>query len=359
MQAFLLLDDGTRFYGTHFGALESTMGEVVFSTSMSGYQEGITDPSYYGQILVLTYPLIGNVGANDIDSESKKVSIKGLIIKELCEVPSNWAVQESLEKFMKRHHIVGIKDIDTRALVLKIRNGVMKGMICLEEPSKDQVKKLKNFKIENPIEQVSTKKIWSLEGDKHGKHVAVLDFGVKENMLRVLHNKGYNLTIFPAKTSAKSILAFKPDGLLLSNGPGNPSDNDEVIKNIQGLLGKLPIMGICMGHQLLALACGLECKKMQYGHRGINQAVKDIKRNSVFITSQNHGYEIDPKSVGDNAEISHYSVNDNSIEGLRYKKHPSFSVQFHPEACPGPIDTAYLFDDFFTMMEEFKNAKKK
>lgn len=358
MKAFLMLEDGTRFYGEPFGDVQSTVGEVVFSTSMTGYQEGLTDPSFYGQILVLTYPLIGNVGFNNYDYESNRISVKGLVIKELCNVPSNWAKRGSLDEFMKKYNIVGLSGVDTRALTLKIREqSVMRGIICLDEPTEEQLASLKSYKIQNPVNSVSIKQKLRLDGDGKGKNIAVLDFGVKENMVRELHKRGHNLTLYPALTSAEEILADNPDGILLSNGPGDPKDNVEIIQNIKKLIGKKPIMGICMGHQLLALANGLDSYKLKYGHRGANQPVKDLQTGRVYISSQNHGYAIcEPQS--DDIEITFRNVNDGTVEGLSYKNHPSFSVQFHPEACPGPMDTQFLFDKFEALMEGKANAKK-
>jgi carbamoyl-phosphate synthase small subunit len=359
MKAFLMLEDGTRFYGEPFGDVQNTVGEVVFSTSMTGYQEGLTDPSFYGQILVLTYPLIGNVGFNNFDYESHRISVKGLVVKELCEAPSNWATKGSLDEFMKKFNIVGLKGVDTRALTLKIREeSVMRGMICLQEPTAEQIEELKSYKIEKPVHRVTVKEKKKYDGQKSGKNIAVMDFGVKENMIRELHKRGHNLTIYPATTAAEEILADNPDGILLSNGPGDPKDNDDIIANIKKLIGKKPIMGICMGHQLLALANGLDSYKLKYGHRGANQPVKDLNTGRVYISSQNHGYAIcEPKGSKD-IEVTFRNVNDGTVVGLKYKKHKSFSVQFHPEACPGPMDTQFLFDDFERLMEEDTNAQK-
>lgn len=359
MKAFLMLEDGSKFYGEPFGDFQNAIGEVVFSTSMTGYQEGLTDPSFFGQILVLTYPLIGNVGFNNFDYESNRISVKGLIIKELCDVPSNWAVKGNLDEFMKKFNIVGLKGVDTRALTLKIREGnVKRGIICVEEPTAEQLEKMKNYKIEKPVYKVSTKRPLFIDGKSGGKNIAVFDFGVKENMIRMLHNRGHNITIFPADTSAEEILQGNFDGVLLSNGPGDPKDNESIIENIKKLLNKKPIMGICMGHQLLALANGLDSFRLKFGHRGANQPVKDLEHNRVYITSQNHGYAICEPDENSNAVVTFRNVNDGTVEGLKYKDSPSFSVQFHPEACPGPMDTEYLFDDFERLMEGFANAKK-
>ena len=359
MKAFLLLEDGTRFYGEPFGEIKGTIGEVVFSTSMTGYQEGLTDPSFYGQILVLTYPLVGNVGFNNYDYESNRISVKGLVIKELCDVPSNWAKRGSLDEFMKKYGIAGLQGVDTRALTLKIREeSVMRGMICLDEPTEEQLEQLRSYKIEKPIYKVTIKEKMVLDGEKGGKKIAVMDFGIKENMVRELHGRGHTMTLYPAWTTAEEILADKPDGILLSNGPGDPKDNPDIIANIKKLIGKKPIMGICMGHQLLALANGMASYKLKYGHRGANQPVKDLETGRVYISSQNHGYVIREPEADSGIEVTFRNVNDGTIEGLSYKDHPSFSVQFHPEACPGPMDTQFLFDKFERMMEGKTNAKK-
>ena len=355
MKAFLLLEDGTRFYGEPFGEIKGTIGEVVFSTSMTGYQEGLTDPSFYGQILVLTYPLVGNVGFNNYDYESNRISVKGLVIKELCDVPSNWAKRGSLDEFMKKYGIAGLQGVDTRALTLKIREeSVMRGMICLDEPTEEQLEQLRSYKIEKPIYKVTIKEKMVLDGEKGGKKIAVMDFGIKENMVRELHGRGHTMTLYPAWTTAEEILADKPDGILLSNGPGDPKDNPDIIANIKKLIGKKPIMGICMGHQLLALANGMDSYKLKYGHRGANQPVRQVSTGKVFISSQNHGYEVVSDSLKGVGEVTFVNANDNTCEGVNYPGLHAFTVQFHPEACGGPHDANYLFDEFLAEMNKEK-----
>ena len=355
-KSFLLLDDGTEFSGYAFGDDVSSCGEVVFSTSMTGYQESLTDPSFYGQILTLTYPLVGNVGVNDTDGESPRCGVAGLVVRELCEQPSNWKAQGSLEEFLKKNHVRGICGVDTRALTLKLREGSYRGKICLEgEDREEALKTVRDFRNEKPMYRVSTKKIYEIKGEGK-KTVAVMDYGIKENMLREMRRLGADLLVFPCDTPAEEVLSRDPDGIFLSNGPGDPAEYSEILNEIKKMLGKKPIFGICMGHQLLALAHGLTTYKMPYGHRGANHPVKDLRTGKVSVTSQNHGYAVKPPQRQGIAEITHVSLNDGSVEGLRYLETPSFSVQFHPEACPGPQDTAGLFAEFLKGLGGGKNA---
>ena len=355
-KSFLLLEDGTEFSGYAFGDEVPSCGEVVFTTAMTGYQESLTDPSFHGQILTLTYPLIGNVGVNDTDEESPYCGVAGLVVRELCEEPSNWKTQGTLDEFLKKHHVRGICGVDTRALTLKLREGVTRGKICAEgEDKAEALKTIRNYRNEKPMYRVSTKKMYEIKGDGNVT-VAVMDYGIKENMLRELHRQGANLLVFPCGTSAEEVLSHNPDGIFLSNGPGDPAEYTEILTEIKKMLGKKPMFGICMGHQLLALAHGLETFKMAYGHRGANHPVKNITTGKIFITSQNHGYAVKTPQTAEIAEVTHVSLNDGSVEGLRYRNTPCFSVQFHPEACPGPQDTAGLFAEFIKGLGGEQNA---
>lgn len=352
--AYLTLEDGKTFEGILFGKADDVIGEVVFNTGMTGYQEVLTDPSYHGQIVTMTYPLIGNYGVNARDPESAKPQVKGFIIRELCELPSNYFSEGELDTYLVENGISGICQIDTRALTRRVREkGVMRGIITKDTPTETQMAEMKAYACKNPVDAVTCKKSFVYETEnKQIKHkVAVLDFGLKRNILRSLDARGCALTVFPAKTGADEILGGGFDGLMLTNGPGDPEDNTEAIRNIQSLMGKLPVFGICLGHQLMALASGMATFKLKYGHRGANHPVKDLAKDRVYITSQNHGFSVDEKSLPETAEVSHINWNDRTIEGIRYKNSPSFSVQFHPEAAPGPEDTAYLFDEFIAMME--------
>lgn len=350
--AYLTLEDGTVYSGTSFGAATNTFGEVVFNTGMTGYQEVLTDPSYCGQIVTMTYPLIGNYGVNVGDAESKKPQVRGFIVREVCDNPSNWRSENSLEKYLIENNIPGIQGIDTRALTRKIREfGTMRGLISQDMPTKADIDKISKYSFSNPVDLVTCEKAYTL-GEGKNKKVAVLDFGLKQNILRSLLKRNLDVCVYPAKTSAEEILQGGYSGLMLTNGPGDPKDNTEVIENIRKLYGKLPIFGICLGHQLLALAAGADTKKLKYGHRGANHPVKDLKRDRVYITSQNHGYTIVEENLPKNMIVSHLNLNDKTIEGIKFTDAPVFSVQFHPEASPGPEDTAYLFDEFVKLIDE-------
>lgn len=355
--AYLTLEDGTVYQGNAFGSLKNGTGEVVFNTGMTGYEKVLTDPSYCGQIVVMTYPLIGNYGVNEFDMESPKPFVSGFIVRELCILPSNWASEGTLEDFLKKYNICGIEGIDTRALTRKIREaGTMRGMITMEKPSDEDIQKLKKCECKCPVKIVTCKEKYTI--DNNGIYnVAVMDFGLKKNILNSLLKRKVNVTIFPANTTAEEILSTNPDGIVLTNGPGDPKDNTEVIEEIKKLFGKKPMFGICLGHQLMALASGGDTKKLKYGHRGANHPVKDLNTGKVYITSQNHGYSVISESVK-NADVTHVNWNDKTCEGLSYFNIPAYSVQFHPEANPGPLDTAYLFDDFIKTMEEFKQQNK-
>ncbi len=355
MKAFLALEDGTVFEGVSFGAEGAMVGEVVFNTGMTGYQEVLTDPSYCGQIVTMTYPLIGNYGVNPEDIESAKPQVKGFVVREICRTPSNWRSIETLDDYLKRYSIIGIEGIDTRALTRILRDkGTMKGMIYTGESySPDEwLPRIMSYRITDPVEQVTTKNV--VHHDGKGLRVALLDYGIKTNIIRSLINRGCDVHVFPASATPTEILAINPDGIMLSNGPGDPKDCRFQIDTIKKLLGIKPIFGICLGHQLTALANGADTERLKYGHRGCNHPVKDVSRDLTYITSQNHGYTIIEESLDKSRmEVSHRNMNDGTIEGIRYKDMPVFTVQFHPEASPGPADTAYLFDRFMNLMEKY------
>jgi carbamoyl-phosphate synthase small subunit len=356
MKSVLVLEDGTYFTGDAFGQKGETVGEVVFNTCMTGYQEISTDPSYNGQIVTMTYPLIGNYGFSHVDNESYKTHTQGFIVKELCDTPSNWRCKTSPEDYFTKNNIVGIKGIDTRALTQHIRNfGSMFGIISTECGNLDILsERLRQKKEEkrNLVMEVTTKIPIHKPGT--GKRVVLLDFGVKYNIIRSLEKRNCDIHILPAFSSVDEILGLNPDGILLSNGPGDPKDLPGIKANIQKLLGKKPILGICLGHQLLGLALGGNTYKLKFGHHGGNHPVKDYTTGRCYITSQNHNYALD-KDFSNDVEITHLNVNDKTVEGFRHKTMPVLSVQYHPEAAPGPEDSAYIFDDFIRMME-VKNA---
>lgn len=354
MKAILALEDGTKFVGQSIGAEGTCIGEVVFSTGMTGYQEVLTDPSLVGQIVAMTYPLVGNYGINQEDVESDKLFLKGFIVRELCDEPSNFRNQGSLNDYLKKNNIVGIHGIDTRALTRMLRDkGTMNGIISTdpEFSLENYMEQIQNYSLEKPVEQVTTKVVKHHKGA--GKKVAVIDYGLKANIVRCLQKRDCDIYIFPATSKAEEILALNPEGIILSSGPGNPKDCDFQIKVIKELLGKKPIFGICLGHLLTALAYGADTIKLKYGHHGGNHPVKDLKKDRTYITSQNHNYAVVADTLdSDKAFVSHISMNDETVEGIEYLDTPTFTVQFRPEAAPGPKDTEYLFDKFITLMNK-------
>ncbi|MEI5906107.1 carbamoyl phosphate synthase small subunit [Bacillus spongiae] len=354
MKRQLLLEDGTSFIGEGFGGEVDSIGEVVFNTGMTGYQEILSDPSYCGQIITFTYPLIGNYGINRDDFESISPAIKGMIVREVADFPSNWRSEESLLGLLKEKNIPGIAGIDTRMLTRKIRQyGTIKGMICsAEENQEDLLAKLKGTKLANDqVKQVSTQSAYASPG--RGKRVVLVDFGMKHGILRELNRRNCDVIVVPYNTTAEKIRSLKPDGIMLSNGPGDPKDVPEAIEMIKEILGEIPLFGICLGHQLFALACGADTYKMKFGHRGSNHPVKDLRTGKVAITSQNHGYSVLESSLASTKlEVTHLAINDQSIEGLKHASAPAFTVQYHPEASPGPEDANGLFQEFIELMEE-------
>lgn len=348
MRGRLILQDGTIFEGKAFGYLKDSVGEVVFNTSMTGYGEVLTDPSYYGQIVTMTYPLIGNYGINLEDVESKGVHVKGFIVREKSDNPNNFRCEMDLDTYLNQNKIIGLEGVDTRALTKILRNnGTMKGIITLEGASVEEVQaKLDAFSNTTAVKTVTRKEVEHIAGQ--GTKVAVMDFGVKQNILRSFMDRGCDITIFPATSKSEEILAINPDLIFLSNGPGDPEDLEDVIENIKELVGKKPIAGICLGHQLLALTLGGKTAKLKFGHRGGNHPVKDLEKNKVFITSQNHGYYV--SEMPENMVVTHVNLNDNTVEGMKHTELPIYSVQYHPEACPGPKDNDYIFDRFLELV---------
>ena len=352
-KVYLVLASGDVFEGTSIGAKGEAVGEVVFTTAMAGYLETITDPSYYGQIVVQTFPLIGNYGVIPEDFESSGIRLKGYIVRELCEYPSNFRCKGRLGDFVKEQGVIGIQGIDTRHLTKIVRErGVMNGIITSSPKlTAAQKKALAEYSVKGAVQATSCKKSYVVpaEGEKKFK-VALLDYGSKSNIERELVKRGCKVIRVPSTYTAEQILSYKADGLMLTNGPGDPAENTGIIENIAKLAGKLPIFGICLGHQLFALAMGGKTKKMKYGHRGVNQPVKNLDTGRVYISSQNHGYEVIADSIT-KGKLSFINANDNTCEGVEYPELNAFTVQFHPEACSGPLDATGLFDTFMAMMD--------
>lgn len=356
MKARLILEDGTVLEGQAFGAEGESFGEVVFNTGMTGYQEVLTDPSYYGQIVTMTYPLIGNYGVNVDDIESAHPHVRGFVVREWAEFPSNWRNRGDLDAYLKRHQILGIHGIDTRMLTKKIRvHGTMAGVITtLDTPVEAYVAKLKteDVLVRNQVAHVTTKSTYRCPGEE--RRIVAMDFGMKAGVLRSLVARGCDVTVVPAQTSAEEILNWEPHGVMLSNGPGDPADLLDIIETVRELLPKVPVFGICLGHQLISLACGAKTDRLKFGHRGANHPVKDLLNGRCYITSQNHGYVVVPESLeGTGLELTHINQNDGSVEGVQHTKYPAFSVQYHPEARPGPDDSDYLFDRFMDLIDSY------
>ena len=371
-KAILCLEDGRTFLGESFGAQGETTGEVVFNTSLSGYQEVLTDPSYKGQIVTMTYPLIGNYGINDEDSESERPQVEGLVVRELSSLPSNWRSQKTLDQYFKEYSIVGIQGIDTRALTKHIRDaGAQLGIISTvdfdSQSLREKLEKAPQYGGRDLVKEVTCPQpyawkqgTWSFPKDRRNSsrqigdrfNVIVYDCGVKRNILRHLVDEGCDVTVVPASFPAEEVLGLRPQGVCLSNGPGDPAAIPYVIDNVKKLIGKLPIMGICLGHQILGLALGGKTYKLKFGHRGGNQPVKDLATGKVAITAQNHGFCVDLETLDTrDVFLTHINLNDQTLEGFRHKQLPLFSVQYHPEASPGPHDASYLFKQFRELMQ--------
>ncbi len=374
MRALLALEDGRVFEGESFGATGSCVGEICFNTSMTGYQEVLTDPSYRGQIVAMTYPLIGNYGTNEADAESRSPHVRGFVVEELSEVASNWRSESSLDDYLRRWKIPGVQGIDTRALTRHLRTrGAMKACLTTAEISSaeavqcavegqgvigmDYVREVTAPATYqwDPDDQASA--AWAAAGRGGAplppiRHrIVAYDYGIKENILRRLRQNGFGVTVVPATTPAEAVLALKPEGVFLSNGPGDPSALDYAHEAVRGLMGRTPIFGICLGHQVLGYAFGGGTFKLKFGHRGGNQPVQDLTTGKVAITSQNHGFAVDPGSLPNEIEVTHINLNDGTVEGMRHRELPIFSVQYHPEAAPGPHDASYFFGDFARLIE--------
>jgi len=361
-KAILYLEDGTSFLGQALSIAGDTAGEVVFNTSMTGYQEILTDPSYAGQIVTMTYPLIGNYGVNEEDVESANVHVKGFVVKEFCRTYSNFRATKSLIDYLNDHNVIAVEGIDTRALTRHLRvKGAMKGMISTEDfDSKSlqtKLDKIPSMEGSDWVKEVTAKEKYIWEKGRQGFKVAAIDCGIKYNILRILTQLGCEVHVFPAHAAAADIKAIKPNGIFISNGPGDPAAVPYVAETVKQFLGKIPVFGICLGHQILGLALGGKTYKLKFGHHGANHPVKDLLNGRIGITSQNHGFCVDAKSFGSDAiEIIHVNLNDQTVEGIRHKSWPIVSFQHHPEAAPGPHDVQYLFKQFIEMMEKCQSV---
>ena len=354
MKAYLILEDGTVFAGTSIGSDREVISEIVFNTSMTGYLEVLTDPSYAGQAVVMTYPLIGNYGICREDMESGRPWPDGYIVRELSRIPSNFRSEGTIQDFLKEYDIPGISGVDTRALTKILREkGTMNGMITTKEYDdlSEPIRRMREYQVTGVVLKTTAREKYDLPGN--GKRVALMDYGAKRNIARSLNARGCQVTVYPADTPAEEVLADHPDGIMLSNGPGDPKENTAIIEEIKKLYASdVPIFAICLGHQLMALANGMDTYKLKYGHRGGNHPVEDLETGRVYISSQNHGYVVDMATVKPDVAVPAFiNVNDGTNEGLRYVGKNIFTVQYHPEACPGPRDSAYLFDRFLKMME--------
>ncbi len=375
MEAILALEDGLVFRGRSFGAAGERGGEVVFNTAMTGYQEVLTDPSYRGQIVVMTCPEIGNYGVNDLDVESRRVQVEGFVVRECSEIPSSWRARKDLPQYLREHEIPALAEIDTRALTRHLRSGgVLRGILSALDPSQENLirkaralPRLAEIDLVGRVTCASSAQwrgggpvAWAgplTRGRRPIRHrVVAIDYGMKENILRSLTAAGCRVTVMPARTCSEEVLGASPDGVFLSNGPGDPEVLPYAASMVRGLLGRVPIFGICLGHQIMGLAFGGRTFKLKFGHRGINHPVKNLLNGRVEITAQNHGYAVDPESLPADVEITHINLNDGTVEGLRHRSEPAFSVQYHPEASPGPHDALYLFGEFVRLMEERKQA---
>jgi carbamoyl-phosphate synthase small subunit len=375
-KAILVLEDGSAYEGRSFGAETTAYGEVVFSTSMTGYQEMLTDPSYAGQILVPTYPLIGNYGINESDFESTQIQVRGFAVREYCPQPSHWQSTRTLHEFLLAYGVPGISGIDTRALTRRLRSsGVMMGILSsemtIEEASKE-LKSLPKYDLTDFVHQVSTEKAYEWQSNapatvtlpslllrgasatKQSLKILVIDYGLKYNILRILSQLGCQASAIPCTASAEDVLALNPDGIVLSPGPGDPALLDGITDTVRELIGRKPIMGICLGHQLIGKALGAQTFKLKFGHRGGNHPVRDLATGRVYITAQNHGYAIDADTLKGGLEVSHINLNDGTVEGLRHQGLPILSIQYHSEASPGPWDNRYLFERFLEMVRNLE-----
>jgi len=361
--ALLVLEDGTAFAGKPLGAAGQTHGEVVFSTAMTGYQEMLTDPSYAGQVLVLTYPLAGNYGINPEDVESKRIQVRGLVVHEACDLPSHWRSDMTLHEYLASQGVAGISGVDTRALTRRLRSaGVMMGTITSDETADEALARLRSlppYGESDYAREVTAGEPYEWPQGKSqrqsppaGRRVVVMDTGLKYNILRLLRDRGCRVTAVPCTTSAEDILALKPDGIVFSPGPGDPALLDYAVATVKSLVGKKPVLGICLGHQLLGRAFGAKTFKLKFGHRGANHPVKDLLTSRVHITAQNHGYALDADGLSGGVEVSQVHLNDGTVEGLWHPSEPLLSIQYHSEASPGPLDNVYVFDRFVQMIEE-------